>query len=71
MTGIDEDWASLPSTRTFECEDCHYTIHSFGYQDNKNVCGICQWLRYQDIPEEEKLRLIQLVRHDTAGRAPN
>jgi hypothetical protein len=51
-------------TRTFVCEDCKYTIHSFGYDDGRNVCGLCLWLRTLEVSADERLKLMRLARGD-------
>jgi hypothetical protein len=50
--------------RTFICEDCGYTIHSFGYDDERDICGLCLWLRTLEASAEERLKLLKLARGD-------
>jgi hypothetical protein len=58
----------MSDARIFICEDCSYTIHSYGYDDGYNICGLCSWLRTVNISAEEKLKLLKLSNGD--GGAP-
>jgi hypothetical protein len=56
--------------RTFMCEDCSYTIHSYGYDYGRDICGLCLWLRNQGLSEEQKIEVIKLTRGDDDSCAP-
>lgn len=61
----------MANTRTFICEDCKFTIYSFGYDDGKDLCGMCQWLRDYINSEKERERITKLVRNDLSNDLPN